>query len=289
MKKNFTKFINLVSTNEFQILPGNIAYSLCFSIVPIVSIIIYIFSSLNISAEVIDNVLLKVIPRNVIDFINPVFSNVSSANQILTILLSLIVIINGCNTIITSSNTVFNIKSKMGIRRLIKSTILAIILILLLAFMLIVPLFGKSIINIVSYFTDFISNNESIINTLYIILQMPVSLIVMFIIIKLIYIIAPDDKIKGKYVNKGALFTTISWLLVTILFSYYINNIANFNIVYGSLTNVVILLFWLYILSYIFVIGLCLNRNYSEHEKEKTNKIALDEIRKKVIENQKQE
>ena len=85
------------------------------------------------------------------------------------------------------------------------------------------------------------------------------------------------------------MFTTISWLVVTMIFSYYINNIANYNLIYGSLANVVILLFWLYILAYIFVIGLFLNRKNTEVAKKRTNKRALEEIRKKVIESQKQE
>lgn len=289
MKNKAIKLGELITSKEFQILPGNIAYSLCVSIIPIISIIIYLLSSFNISSAVINNALLEVVPKTLIDFIKPLFSTDASANQIITIAISIFVITNGCNTIIATSNSVFDVESKIGIKRIVKSMLLAILLVLLLAFILIVPLFGKTIINVVGMFTTFVSENEAIINKLYTVLQMPVSLIVMYFAIKLIYVIAPDDKIKGKYVTKGAAFTTIAWLLVTILFSAYINNIADYNIVYGSLANVVILLFWLYILAYIFVIGLFLNRRNTDIQKSKTNKIALDEIRKKVLENQKQE
>ena len=289
MKKKAIGFWELITSKEFQILPGNIAYSLCVSIIPIISIIIYLLSSLNISANVINTALLEVIPKTLIDFIKPLFSTSASANQIITIAISIFVITNGCNTIIATSNTVFNIDSNVSVKRIVKSLLLGIILVLLLAFILIVPFFGKTIINIIGIFTSFIEENETMINTLYTLAQWPVSLIVMYLTIKLIYIIAPDDRIKGKYVTKGAIFTTISWLAVTIIFSYYINHIADYNLIYGSLANVVILLFWLYILAYIFVIGLFLNRQNTEVEKKKTNTIALEEIRKKVKENQKQE
>ena len=289
MKKKAIGFWELITSKEFQILPGNIAYSLCVSIIPIISIIIYLLSSLNISANIINTALLEVIPKTLIDFIKPLFSTSASANQIITIAISIFVITNGCNTIIATSNTVFNIDSNVSVKRIVKSLLLGIILVLLLAFILIVPLFGKTIINIIGIFTSFIEENETMINTLYTLAQWPVSLIVMYLTIKLIYIIAPDDRIKGKYVTKGAIFTTISWLSVTIIFSYYINHIADYNLIYGSLANVVILLFWLYILAYIFVIGLFLNRQNTEVEKKKTNTIALEEIRKKVKENQKQE
>ena len=67
--------------------------------------------------------------------------------------------------------------------------------------------------------------------------------------------------------------------------SYYINNIARFDLVYGNLANLVILLFWFYVLAYIFVVGLCLNRNKAEEGIEKTNTIKIEEIRKKMREN----
>ena len=154
----------------------------------------------------------------------------------------------------------------------------------MIAFMLIVPLFGRSIINFIGNFISFVSSNQSFVDLLYTLLQIPVSLIVMFIIIKLIYVIAPDERVSSKYVNKGAAFTSISWLLVTMGFSYYINNIARFDRVYGNLANIVILLFWFYILAYIFVIGLYLNKRNSDEGIEKTNIIKLEEIRKKVRE-----
>ena len=86
--------------------------------------------------------------------------------------------------------------------------------------------------------------------------------------------------------NRGALFTTISWLLVTVGYSYYINNIARYDLVYGNIANIVILLFWFYVLAYIFVIGLYLNKTKAEAGIEKTNRIKLDEIRKRIREEQ---
>ena len=287
MKKKAIKFGQLITSQEFQILPGNIAYSLCVSIVPIISIIIYLLSSFNINTGVINKALLEVIPKTLIDFVRPLLSTDPSANQIITLAISIFVITNGCNTIIATSNEVFDIENKIDIKRIVKSMILAILMVLLLAFILIVPLFGKTIIGIVGMFTTFVAQNEAIINRLYTILQWPVSLLVVYFAIKLIYVIAPDEKIKGKYVTKGAAFTTIAWLLSTLLFSTYINNINTYDLVYGSLANVVILLFWLYILAYIFVIGLFLNRRNTDIERGRTNRIALDEIRKKVLEQQK--
>ena len=53
---------------------------------------------------------------------------------------------------------------------------------------------------------------------------------------------------------------------------------------YGNLANIVILLFWFYVLAYIFVLGMYMNKNKQESGIEKTNTMKLDEIRKKMKE-----
>ena len=94
----------------------------------------------------------------------------------------------------------------------------------------------------------------------------------MFIIIKLLYTIAPDRKIKGTVVNYGAIFTTIMWILGTSLYAYYATNFASYTALYGGIANVIILMIWMYFLCYVFTIGIALN--YREEKRlEETGRI----------------
>ena len=287
MKEKLKNIYSLLVTKELGILPGNLAYSFFLAIIPILSLLIYFLTSFNLPMSFLQTFLEETFPSSVAEFIQPVLTSDISFESFLTIWLSIVVMTNGCNAIIVASNTIYNFENANIIKRLVKSLVLSIILIILVAFMMIVPLFGRSIINLVGHFTSFIENNRVFIDNIYTILQIPVSMIVMFFIIKLVYYIAPDEKIPSKYLNRGALLTTIGWLLVTVLYSYYINNIARFDLVYGNLANIVILLFWFYVLAYIFVVGLCINKNKAEAGIEKTNRIKLDEIRKKIKESKK--
>ena len=287
MKEKLKNIYSLLVTKELGILPGNLAYSFFLAIIPILSLLIYFLTSFNLPMSFLQTFLEETFPSSVAEFIQPVLTSDISFESFLTIWLSIVVMTNGCNAIIVASNTIYNFENANIIKRLVKSLVLSIILIILVAFMMIVPLFGRSIINLIGHFTSFIENNRVFIDNIYTILQIPVSMIVMFFIIKLVYYIAPDEKIPSKYLNRGALLTTIGWLLVTVLYSYYINNIARFDLVYGNLANIVILLFWFYVLAYIFVVGLCVNKNKAEAGIEKTNRIKLDEIRKKIKESKK--
>lgn len=284
MKERIEKFYNLISRKELSILPGNLAYSFFLSIIPILTLIVYILTTFNLPMDTINNFLTETFPNSVVELLQPIFTSELTADSLMTIIVGLIVVINGCNAIIIASNTIFNVPNAPLMQRIVKSLILAICIILLFAFMFIVPLLGKSILTIIGSFTNIFNNYDKLVRILYIILQVPVSLLVVFFLIKVVYTIAPDERIPSKYTSKGAFFTAVSWLVITAIYSYYINNIARYDIVYGNLANIVMLLLWFYILAYIFVIGLCLNKNKTEKGIEQTNTIILDEIRKRVQE-----
>jgi membrane protein len=53
----------------------------------------------------------------------------------------------------------------------------------------------------------------------------------------------------------GALLATSLWLIATVGFAFYVAHLANYNIFYGSLGTVVILLIWLYLLACVTLLG----------------------------------
>ena len=57
----------------------------------------------------------------------------------------------------------------------------------------------------------------------------------------------------------GALITSVGWSITSITFSFYVNYIANYSKFYGSLSVIIILLFWLYLLGYTITLGLQVN------------------------------
>ena len=89
---------------------------------------------------------------------------------------------------------------------------------------------------------------------------------------------SPDKKVPSKSVTGGALFTTAGWILATYIYSFYITKYANYSVFYGSLANIVILILWVYLLSYILVIGMALNYH------EELEKTGIIEIKKAIAE-----
>ena len=86
--------------------------------------------------------------------------------------------------------------------------------------------------------------------------------------VKLIYTIAPDWKILSKHTTNGAVFTTLSWVVVIQIYSYWVTHFSKYDIYYGSLSNIAILMLMTYIISYILVIGIAINVKSSEYKIE---------------------
>lgn len=283
-KKFYKQFWKLIKKKEMLILPGNLAYFFVLSLVPMITLIFSIASSFNLSTEVITTFIESNFSSDVLNLIVPMLNNSNfTINSIIITVMMWYIASNGAHSIIIASNTVFNITISSFFRRRLKALFLTLLMIVLFAFILVVPLLGSTIIRLLaqigidSGFIAFLKNA-------YYLLNVPLSIVIVFFFIKMIYTLAPDESIKSKYVNKGALFTTAGWLIATFVYSYWINNYARYNLYYGGLTSIVILMLWFYLLAYIFVIGLNLNYRNVEEQIEKTNTLRLNEIKEKVNE-----
>ena len=94
--------------------------------------------------------------------------------------------------------------------------------------------------------------------------------------IKLIYAISPSKNIQSEETTYGAAFTTIGWVIATFIFRAYLSHFARYDILYGNLSSIIILMVWIYFLSYIFVVGIALNSQKDDDNLLKTGTIKED-------------
>lgn len=276
-KKFFQRFWTAFWRPEMLVLPGQIAFFLFLSLVPTITLIGYACSYLNISNELISTLLQRSLNNSFAELLTPILTDTKiSPTFFITLGVGYFIASNGMASIIVASNTIYGINDSGFFKRRLKAIIMELVIVFLLLFVLIVPLLGNSIINILHYFNLSANTTEIIVNVLNF-LSSPFSWLVIFIFIKTIYTMAPDKKVASRSVNSGAIFTTLGWILITAIYSYYINKYANYSVFYGSLANIVMLMLWVYLLSYIFVIGMAMN--YDE-ELEKTDVMKV----KRVIE-----
>jgi membrane protein len=86
-------------------------------------------------------------------------------------------------------------------------------------------------------------------------LRWPVTAGVIIWALALSYFLLPDVKQQFKLITPGSVIGSILWLLATWGFTYYVEHFADYNLAYGSIGGVAILLTWLYIGGLIFMFG----------------------------------
>jgi len=81
-----------------------------------------------------------------------------------------------------------------------------------------------------------------------------------------VYRFAPDRKQpQWRWVTWGAAAATVLWLLGSALFSLYVANFGDYNKTYGALAAIVILLTWIYLTTFVVLLGAELNAE-TEHQ-----------------------
>jgi membrane protein len=90
-------------------------------------------------------------------------------------------------------------------------------------------------------------------------IRLSISFFLIFFAIALIYKYAPAIEKKWKLNSPGALLATIMTIAFTYLFSYWVNNFASYNKVYGSLGSILIMMLLIFVNSLVLLIGFELN------------------------------
>ncbi len=81
------------------------------------------------------------------------------------------------------------------------------------------------------------------------------------IVFTVTYTYVPNKKMKMRYQIPGAVFSAVGWSAFSFIFSVYIEKFQGMSN-YGSLSTIMIMMFWLYCCLYILLIGANLNRYF---------------------------
>lgn len=255
VRRYITKVWKAFNKFEMRVLPGNVAFFFVLALIPIITIIAFIAARFSISLDTLVNIVNNLLPDETSKIIIDAISGKGFDTSVGTFnVIAFFTASNGTFAIISASNTLYNIKDSDKLKDRIKSVILLMILLLLIIFLLLVPVCGGQIL---SLFRNSVIYKE--ISMIYQILKWPTTFFLIYVALKLIYTIAPSKYVPSSTTTYGALFTTFCWTIATAVFSYYLEYFANYNIIYGNLSSIIILMMWIYLISYVFVLGIAIN------------------------------
>jgi membrane protein len=86
-------------------------------------------------------------------------------------------------------------------------------------------------------------------------LRWPCTALVFMLAVAIAYYALPDVEQEFRYITPGSVSGTLLWLVASWGFSQYVDHFGKYNVTYGSIGGVVVLMTWLYISGLVLIVG----------------------------------
>nr|WP_229425908.1 YihY/virulence factor BrkB family protein [Lusitaniella coriacea] len=113
------------------------------------------------------------------------------------------------------------------------------------------------------------SSQAELLLDLWRLLSWPIALSIVSVAFAFIYRFGPSRRVRGTPIIPGAILAAISWAAISGLFRLYVNNFGNYNKVYGAVGAVIVLMLWLYMGSFVLLLGAQLNTTIGEEMRKR--------------------
>ncbi|MCH3965864.1 MAG: YihY/virulence factor BrkB family protein [Clostridium sp.] len=242
--------------DDIMALSSQLAYSLIFSFFPFLIFVISIIGYIPLESGDVLTMLNGILPSDILNLIDDTVINIVDTKNSRILFLSLIFTIwtasSGFQAVIRGLNMAYNLEENRSILKLYIVSILCTLGFIVIIFITgVLLVFGR----LLGEFLVYRLQLPGEFNFAWNILRYIVMLLAINVIFAAVYKYTPNIKLKWREVILGTCVSTISLVLVSICFAFYVNNFSNYSVIYGSIGAVIVLLTWLFILSNIIIIG----------------------------------
>lgn len=254
--KMLRKLIYKINKDDIFALSSQLAYSLLLSIFPFLMFLFTIIGKSNLNSNDVLSFLDKLLPDNAYYLIEStvieVVDNAEGSILWISIFLAIWTASSGFRAVLKGLNNAYDTEEKRGF---IKRTILAVFCTLALVLVIISTLFLLVFGDLISEYILKVLPIDRIVTIIWDIFRFIFVVLFMIFMCASLYYVSPSKRIKWQDTMPGAIVTTLGWNVVSIGFSFYVNNFSNYSRLYGSLGGVIVLMTWIYLMAFILLLG----------------------------------
>lgn len=149
-------------------------------------------------------------------------------------------------------------------RHLLRVFVLYLIMLVFIPLMVILLIIGE---NVLSFTAQFLPITAEFIRLWNRLRFLPIAVGLMSLT-SAVYALSPSVRPGWRYVVPGALLSTSFWMLFSLLFAHYVDNIGKYSVVYGSIGAIIVFLIWLNWSMTAFLTGAVFNQALREAAKK---------------------
>mgnify|MGYP003042376221 FL=1 len=248
----------------YQGFAAQIAFYIMLSVVPTIVVMTQLLGMLNIrTMDFVNDWINQYITPEMARIIKGLLRNSSSpGNNITLILLAVWAASRAQFSLMRIANYTYSNSRSTGnfLKERLRSLKTMVMTILTIAFVLVVLIYGKKILY------AFVGGmvEEYTITLVWTYFRWPLATILYFLVVLYNYFVMPAYKLNVRTLIPGAVFGAAGLVVVTFFYSVYTEHMVKYNIIYGSLSSIVALLFWFYFLAWVLVLGIIINQAFRD-------------------------
>jgi membrane protein len=233
-----------------------------FTIIPFIPIDDFQITLLGLIHDFVPKTAYETIRETVEDIVTRPRGGLFSLGFILTLYFST----NGINSLMEAFNHTYH---TIETRSDFKVRLISILLVLILSVLLIISI-GLMTLGpvILSVFIPVKILESTFYSILIWLLTWLVTLVTLFLAISFIYYLVPARRRDFRFISAGSSLATLLVILTTLGFNFYVDNFARYNILYGSIGTLMIVLLWIYFNAISLLIGFELNASIYNAKRE---------------------
>ena len=233
-----------------------LAYYLLFSLFPLLILVSGLIGQLRPGPELVPDVLLTVLPEDVLlliqTYLEHVSQHVSRSMLWFSAVFSVWFPLRATRHLLRAVRRAYGLDSpKQRIRYAFRVVFFTVLLLFCLVISLLLLSLGSRLIPALSVFFSLPQHFPLI----WSLIRFGVLGTVMFAVVFGLYAAAQDTRVPPRFLLPGAALSACAWIILSLGYSFYAEHISNYSAVYGTLGAVVALLIWLYLTGITVIMG----------------------------------
>jgi membrane protein len=253
------RLTSIVGSHHTGAYAAQSAYFFVLSLIPIILLLLTMVQFTPVTQTDVMVAVMQIFPKTVEGTIASIVGQVyAQSGSIIpvTILVAVWSAGKGVLSVTSGLNCIYdNTETRNYLYLRFRASVYTVIFILAIALSLTLSVFGNSISLIVYKHVPFLTTVMDFI----IKIRTLVTLVVLTLFWDLVYKFLPNRTNLSKTTMKqqlpGAIFTSCGWLLISFVFSVYLDVFTGFSTMYGSLTTIILIMLWLYGCMYVILLG----------------------------------
>lgn len=245
--------INQFKKKEIQAIPEIVAFNFMMALVPMLIVFFQTLAFLSIETTIFDESLSQFIPAELyiflVEFLETASLDLGDHPILITITIATLslTISKGVNGIFKAFLITYHEPTNTPGYKYKLTVILTFFLLLSFS----------------AFATFFITSSHVFLTNLQPFIKKIVDILIFTVIcftfFFLLFRLAPNKEKSIKQLLPGCVITTVGFIITTNIFTFYVNQLADFHLIYGSLAIIIILLTWLYQFGWVINLGIQIN------------------------------